>query len=200
MTTRWYAEKKHEHFYREAKKNGYRARSAYKLNQIQKKFNIIKKNDTILDLGAAPGGWGQIIQKIVGENGTIIGIDLLYVKPIPGIIFLQGDMTSADMRIEISDLLDEKKVDVVLSDMSPDISGNYGMDHLKSLYLCEKALETAEYFLKSGGCFICKLFAGEETSNFIKKVKPKFKYVKQFSPPASRKSSSEIYVVARGFI
>jgi len=197
MATRWYSEKKREHYYKQAKKDGYRARSAFKLKQIQKRFKILKKGSVVVDLGAAPGGWSQVAKEIVGENGTVVGIDLLPIKPIPGITFLQGDMTKESSVNELIEIVGDKKVDIVLSDMSPDISGNYSVDQARSVYLCEQALSTAELVLKSGGFFVCKIFQGEDLKDFIGKVGKSFINVKQFSPPASRKSSSEVYIIAK---
>jgi len=197
--TRWYSEKKREHFYKEAKRVGYRARSAFKLKQIQKKFRIIKKGDAVIDLGAAPGGWSQIARELVGEDGTVIGIDLLRVEPIIGVTFLQGDMTKEPTLQKIMQISGDNKADILLSDMSPNISGNYSIDQARSIYLCEQALKATENLLKDGGHFVCKVFAGEDTGKFIQEVHQKFKAVKCYSPPASRKSSSEIYVVARSY-
>ena len=197
MATRWYSEKKREHFYKEAKKVGYRARSAFKLKQIQKKFNILKEGNTVIDLGGAPGGWSQVAKEIVGENGTVIGIDLLRIEPISGITFLQGDMTDESSLEEIINTLDGGKADVVLSDMSPDISGNYSVDHARSIYLCEQVLMTAENVLKPDGHFICKVFDGEYLQDFIKMTKERYRKVNQYVPKASRKTSSEIYIVAK---
>jgi 23S rRNA (uridine2552-2'-O)-methyltransferase len=199
MSTRWYQEKKREHFYKEAKKVGYRARSAFKLKQIQNKFKLLKKGDIVIDLGAAPGGWSQVAKEIVGENGKIIGIDISPIQPINDITFLQGDMTEDASIQEIIELMDNQKADVVLSDMSPDISGNYSMDQARSIYLCEQALKTVEHILKSGGNFVCKVFVGEDLEDFVQKLNKKFNTVKRFSPSASRKSSSEIYIVAKKF-
>ena len=195
--TRWYSEKKREHFYKEAKRVGYRARSAFKLKQIQKKFRIIKKGDAVIDLGAAPGGWSQVAREIVGEDGTVIGIDLLRVEPIIGVTFLQGDMTKEPTLQKIVQIIGDDKADILLSDMSPNISGNYSIDQARSIYLCEEALKLTENLLKDGGHFVCKVFVGEDTGDFIHKVHQKFKAVKCYSPAASRKSSSEVYVVSR---
>ena len=199
MSTRWYREKKREHYYKQAKKTGYRARSAFKLLQIQKKFNIIQTGDTIVDLGAAPGGWSQVAKKLVGNDGKVIGIDLLHIVPLPDVVFLQGDMTQDSSIQEIKNNMNYEKADVILSDMSPDISGNYSLDQARSIYLCEKALETVENLLRPGGNFTCKVFAGEDLKTLTDEIKSKFKMVKQYSPPASRKSSSEIYIVAKGY-
>lgn len=197
--TRWYTEKKKEYFYNEAKRVGYRARSAFKLIQIQKKFNILRKDNIVIDLGAAPGGWSQVAKEIVGINGLVIGIDISLVKPISGITFLKGDITSEASVNELLDIIGGKKVDVVLSDMSPDISGNYSVDQARSVFLCEQALSTAELVIKLGGNFVCKVFEGEDLKDFLQKVQKKFRTLKQFSPEASRKSSSEIYIIAKFF-
>jgi len=197
--TRWYSEKKSEHFYKEAKRIGYRARSSFKLLQIQKKFNVLKKGDTVIDLGAAPGGWSQVAKEIVGENGTVIGIDISPISPLTDVTFLQGDMTKQSTLEELENVIGSKKVDVVISDMSPDISGNYSVDHARSVYLCEQALKTSEILLKLNGNFVCKVFSGEDLEDFIKKINKKFQVVKRYFPPASRKTSSEIYVIAKFF-
>ena len=197
--TRWYQEKKREHFYKEAKRKGYRARSAYKLRQIQNRFKILKRGNTVIDLGAAPGGWSQIAKEIVGDEGTVIGMDLSPMKPIQGVTFFRGDITKETSIQELIDILKEKKADTVISDMSPDISGNYSIDHARSIYLCEQALSTAGLVLKPNGNFLCKVFSGEELHDFIKKIKEKFSTVKLFNPTASRKSSSEIYIIAKSF-
>jgi len=197
--TRWYSEKKKEHFYKEAKRVGYRARSAFKLLQIQKRFNVLKPGNIVIDLGAAPGGWSQVAKEIVRNSGKVVGIDLSLIKPIHGITFLKGDMTKETSIKELIEVIGEKKADLVLSDMSPDISGNYSIDHARSVFLSKQALETAKLVLKPGGNFVCKVFSGEEMDKFIKNVKAHFKSVKRFSPVASRKSSSEEYIVAKHF-
>jgi len=195
--TRWYIEKKSEHFYKEAKRVGYRARSAFKLQQIQKKFNIFSKKDFVIDLGAAPGGWSQVAKELVGEYGSVIGIDILPIKPLLGVHLIQGDITEEETGEEINQQMNNKKADVVISDMSPDITGNYSVDQARSMWLCEKALGTSETMLKPGGHFICKIFEGQDTQKFVTKVKQHFNMVKKFSPTASRKSSSEIYLIAK---
>lgn len=197
--TRWYIEKKKEHFYKEAKRVGYRARSSFKLLQIQKKFNVIKKDDTVIDLGAAPGGWSQVAKEIVGEKGTVIGIDISPISPLFDVTFLEADMTKQSTIDELKIVIGNKAVDVVISDMSPDISGNYSVDHARSVFLSEQALKTAENLLKLNGNFVCKVFSGEDLEDFIKKINKKFQVVKRYFPPASRKTSSEIYVIAKFF-
>jgi len=197
--TRWYSEKKKEFFYNEAKREGYRSRSAFKLKQIQKKFKILKQGNTVMDLGAAPGGWSQVAKEIVGERGTVLGIDLSPIQPIKGITFLQGDIAKESSLQELIGLMEEKKADVIISDMSPNISGNYSVDHARSIFLCEQALITASTFLKAGGNFLCKVFEGEELPKLMKEINNKFGSVRIYSPPATRKSSSEIYIIAKSF-
>lgn len=197
--TRWYTEKKKEHFYQEAKRVGYRARSAFKLQQIQRRFHLIQKDDIIIDLGAAPGGWSQVAKDLVGKNGTVIGADLSAIKPLDDVFFIQGDITKPETIEQIMQTMKGKKADVVLSDMSPDISGNYSVDQARSAWLCGTALHIATQILRPGGHFLCKIFEGEDTKSFREKVKEQFIVVKTFSPEASRKSSSEVYIVAKSF-
>lgn len=197
--TRWYQEKKKEHFYKEAKKKGYRARSAYKLLQIQKKFQLINPGDIVIDLGAAPGGWSQVAHKLVQPNGFVIGVDLSSIKSYEDVFFIKGDMTKDETIQKIIEVVDFKPVSVVLSDMSPDISGNYSMDHARSIYLCSQALKTAQELLEPNGSFVCKVFMGDMLSDLVSEIKETFGFVKQFSPKASRKSSSEQYIIARSF-
>ena len=197
--TRWYRERKREHFYRAAKKEGYRSRAAYKLKQIQNRFHVIRKGDVVIDLGAAPGGWSQVAREIVGEKGLVVGIDLQSIKPIKDAFFIVGDMTKKETIEKIKEKIGNKKVDVIISDMSPNISGNYSLDHANSIWLAENALDFAKKFLKNNGNFICKVFEGELLKEFLNKVKADFEVVKLHSPLASRKSSSEIYVIAKIF-
>jgi 23S rRNA (uridine2552-2'-O)-methyltransferase len=197
--TRWYTEKKKEHFYKEAKKTGYRARSAFKLLQIQLRFKLIPKNGIVVDLGAAPGGWSQVAKEIVGEQGIVIGVDLSSIQPLENVQFIQGDITQAETVERIKNLMNNRRVDSVLSDMSPDISGCYSVDQARSAWLCECALHVADQILKPDGHFICKIFEGADTKTFIEKVKYRFRVVKTFSPEASRKSSSEIYIIGKSF-
>jgi 23S rRNA (uridine2552-2'-O)-methyltransferase len=197
--TRWYTEKKKEHYYKQAKKQGYRARSSFKLKQIQKKYGIISPGDTILDLGAAPGGWSQVATEVTGKEGLVISVDLERIYPIDNVIFYKGDITDAATLQWIKDTIGSREVNVVLSDMSPNISGNYSIDHAQSIFLSEHALQVVHALLTYKGNFICKVFMGESLQDFSNKIKPFFQSVKHFSPPASRKSSSEIYIICKSF-
>ncbi|MBU2565440.1 MAG: RlmE family RNA methyltransferase [Candidatus Thermoplasmatota archaeon] len=196
MTERWQREKKKEHYYRQAKKEGYRSRAAYKLKQINKKYNVIRKGDAVIDLGAAPGGWSQIAKEAVG-NGFVFGIDLEAIEPIEGVELLRGDLTKKEVVEHITSII--RKADVVISDMSANISGAYNVDHARSVYLCEHALSFAEKILKRGGNFVVKIFEGDMFKDYFEKVKNSFDYVKVCRPGATRKSSSEVYIIGKGF-
>lgn len=197
--TRWYSEKKREHYYKQAKKQGYRARSSYKLKQIQKKFHIISEGNVVLDLGAAPGGWSQVASEFVGKKGLVIGIDLFFIQPLEGVIFYKGDITKESTITWITSALDKREVNVVLSDMAPNISGNYSMDHAQSIFLNQHAFSVVKQVLSSQGHFVCKVFMGDLLQEFLDELKPSFSSIKHFSPPASRKSSSEVYIICKSF-
>ena len=195
--TRWLQTHKKEHFYKEAKRRGFRARSAFKLQQIQNRFHLFSMGDIVVDLGAAPGGWSQVAKDIVGPQGRVIGVDLLPITPLEGVVFLQGDISSSETFEALQKIVEDNLVDVVISDMSPDISGNYSIDQARSVWLCEQALQVADKLLKPGGHFLCKIFEGEDTPGFLAELRQRFYIVKPFSPSASRKSSSEVYIVAK---
>lgn len=200
--TRWFQERQREGYYRMAKKEGYRARSAYKLQQIIEKYGIVGDRDAVADLGAAPGGWSQVLVEAVGQDGVVIGVDLQRVKPIPGATFLRGDFTQRTTHDKMAELLaaeKRNKLDAVVSDMAPDMSGDYGTDQMRSIQLAEMALDFAQEQLRVGGHFACKVFEGTDFQQFREEVRKSFRSVYQFHPPASRRSSSEIYLVAKGF-
>ncbi|MEA2054495.1 MAG: RlmE family RNA methyltransferase [Candidatus Thermoplasmatota archaeon] len=195
MPTRWYRELKKERYYRSAKNEGYRARSAYKLLQINQKYRIIKRGDVVVDLGASPGGWSQVAVKL---GARVIAVDIQDMQPIEGVKFIRGDITDEETLEQLK--REAKDVDVVISDMSPNLSGNYVMDQARSVWLSRNALNVARILLRENGNFICKVFVGEDYSQFLKDVKEYFRVTKPYSPQASRKRSSEIYVVAKNFI
>ncbi len=197
MPTRWYREKKQEHYYKIAKKEGYRARSAFKLLQIQEKYHILKRGNTVIDLGAAPGGWCQVITEIVGD-GKVIAVDKEKMDSLPGVLCIRSDITKKDT-IDYLQKETEDPVDAVLSDLAPNITGNYSMDHANSVWLCTHALDIAQHLLKKNGVFVCKIFDGEDLQNFIRITAYRFFLVKPFVPMASRKRSSEVYIIAKGF-
>ena len=180
-------------FQRRARREGYRSRSVYKLMDIQKRSKIFRKDDTVLDLGAAPGGWSQIALEYIGEDGKLIGVDLQHILPLKGAQFLQGDIREPETRKELEKLV--PKVDVVLSDMSPKLSGNYSVDQARSVELASFALEIASE--RKANSFVVKVFEGSDFQDFRKAVIDEFGSVRTLSPEASRKQSSEVYLIAK---
>lgn len=202
----WQREKRRDHYYRSAKASGYRARSAYKLHQLDERFKLIKPGNVVVDLGCAPGGWAQVACEKVGVDGVVVGVDLAPVQPVLGATFIRGDMTKQSTVQKVLDRIEERTggnvsaVDLVISDMSPNISGNYSVDQARSYWLCKKALDFAEHVLKQGGHFVCKVFEGEDFPALRDALMERFGTVKTFFPPASRKESSEVYLVAKNML
>lgn len=208
MGKEWQRARKKDPYYKRAKSGGYRARSAFKLKQIQNKARLIKKGDVVVDLGAAPGGWTQVAVELADADegkGIVVGVDLERIRPVKGATLIQGDMTQRGTVMRVLDRLHERaggtagRVDVVISDMSPNISGNYSMDQANSYWLAHNAMQFAEQVLKRGGHFVAKIFEGEDFPTFREELLERFNSVRTFSPPASRKESSEIYIIAKGF-
>jgi len=196
MSKRWYKEHKKEHYYRTAKKMKYRSRAVFKLKHINEKFSVIKRGDNVVDLGAAPGGWSQAALEMVGEGGNIIAVDLDHITPLEGVKFIRGDMRD-DGTVE--NVLAEMQVaDVVISDMSPNISGIYSLDQARSFELAMCTLEFSRKVLRYGGNMVTKIFEGEDFTTFLGNAKKEFGFVKPFSPKASRSTSSEMYVICKG--
>lgn len=198
MGKRWLVERRHDFYYRKAKQLNYRSRASFKLHQINERFGIFKTGMSVVDLGAAPGGWLQIAKERVGPEGRVVGVDLQYIAPIEGVSTIKGDMTKKETVDELMALLDGK-ADVVISDMSPNISGNYSIDHARSVDLCKHALDFACHTLRPGGSLVMKIFEGDLLNEFLAEVRRDFSSVRLHSPKASRSSSSEIYIVAKGF-
>ena len=187
-----------DHYRKLAKENMYRSRAVYKLSQINKSHHILKEGMKVVDIGAAPGGWLQIASKIIGPYGTIIGIDLKKIEPIPNVITIVGNIENEE---DINNLLKiiNGKVDVVLSDLSPNVSGLWEMDQLKQIDLSKKALEFTKKVLRENGSALFKVFQGENSADFIKELKNSFINVIITKPDASRKQSSEVYVICKKY-
>ena len=187
-------------FYRRAKKEGYRSRAAYKLIELNRRFHLIRPGDRVVDLGAAPGGWLQVASRLVGKEGRVIGLDIQPIEAFEeeNIFLLQGDISSEEIRRKVAELLGAG-ADCVLSDLSPRLSGIRDADISRSLELGRSALKFASDLLKPGGNFLVKTFVGEELNLFSLELKERFRLVERTRPEATRKGSSEIYFVARGF-
>ncbi len=179
---------------------GYPSRATYKLSELDDKYHFIKSGMTVIDLGAAPGGWSTVAKERVGEKGRVIALDLLEMAPTVGVEFIQGDFTENHVLDELLALVDKQPVDLVISDMAPNLSGNKGIDQPRAIYLVELAFDLAEKVLRPGGTFLFKIFHGEGLDEFVKQLKPHFKLVKYCKPDASRAKSSEIFILATDFM
>lgn len=185
----------------QAKQQGYRSRSAYKIIQIQEKFNLFKKGSKVVDLGAAPGGWSQAVSQIICSNDQallLFALDLLDMEPIPGVRMIKGDFLDINVQQEVSCAF-EGKVDVVMSDIAPNTTGERTTDHIRIIALCEQAFDFAKQHLNEKGSFVAKIFQGGTEHTLLKEIKRYFKIVKHFKPQASRQESSEMYLIATGF-
>lgn len=196
MPKAWIQERKRDYYYRKAKEEKYRSRAAYKLLQAAKKYHFIKVGDVVIDLGAAPGGWTQAARKIVGSKGFVLGIDVKPIEPFQerNIKTIIGDITEPDTTRQILEML-PRKADAIISDVSPNISGIWELDHARQIDLAQKALEIALKTLKPCGNFFVKVFQGDMLNDFIRMVKQHFEDVKIIKPKASRAKSSEIFIL-----
>jgi 23S rRNA (uridine2552-2'-O)-methyltransferase len=195
----WVQERKQEHYYRLAKKLRYRSRASFKLMQIDDRFGIFREGDSVVDLGASPGGWLQVAKGRVGDKGKVVGVDLVYIRPLEGVITIVGDITEDSTMRELLEAVGGK-VDVVLSDMAPNIGGSYSTDHARSVDLCMHAVEVCDRVLKKGGKMVMKVFMGDMMDSLVKELESRFTSVKIHSPAASRDSSSEVYIISKGFL
>jgi len=193
---RWMHEHLNDEYVKKAQKEGYRSRSVYKLLEIIEKNQIINKGDRILDLGAAPGGWSQVARKIVGKSGQVIASDILSIEEISGVNFLQGDFTEQSVYDELITLTEGSSIDIVLSDMAPNMSGQLSVDQPKSMYLAELAIDLAVKTLSKNGHFIVKIFQGDGFDDYVKNARKVFKKVSIIKPKASRPRSKEVYLLA----
>ncbi|XID75464.1 23S rRNA (uridine(2552)-2'-O)-methyltransferase RlmE [Alkanindiges sp. WGS2144] len=194
----WMREHLDDPFVKRAHKDGYRARAAYKLLEIQEKYNIIKPGMTVVDLGAAPGSWSQVAGKLVGSKGLVIASDILPMDALPDVTFLQGDFREQEVFDELLKILNGRQVDVVISDMAPNTSGNTSVDQPRMIYLCELALDFATRVLGVKGQFLVKVFQGEGFDEYRKSVVDTFDVLKTSKPAASRARSKEVYLLGQG--
>jgi 23S rRNA (uridine2552-2'-O)-methyltransferase len=183
-----------------AQAQGYRSRAVFKLKEIQDKDQLIKPGMNIIDLGAAPGGWSQFARQMAGKKDSIIALDILPMDPLEGVDFILGDFREQSILDQLYALLDGAPVNLVMSDMAPNMSGNKGVDQPRAIYLGELALETAKTVLAKDGVFLVKLFHGAGFEDFFKEVQQSFTKVVIRKPKASRPRSNEVYILAKGFI
>lgn len=195
----WLKEHHDDIFVQRAQKEGYRSRAVYKLMEINDKDQILRRGMSVLDLGSAPGGWSQVAAKLVGEAGRVVASDILSMDALPDVVFVQGDFTEQETYDRIVASLKDKPLDVVLSDMAPNMSGMPEVDQPRSMYLVELATELAERALAPGGAFITKVFQGEGFEPWFRQIRDRFDRVTTRKPSASRPRSREVYIVASGF-
>ena len=197
--SRWLKEHFDDVYVQEAHKQGLRSRASFKIEEIQGKDRIIRSGYNVVDLGAAPGGWSQYAVTCIGETGRVVACDILPMDPIFGVDFLQGDFREQEVLDQLLSIVGDTKVDVILSDMAPNMSGNLGVDQPRAMYLVELAYEMCNQILKKNGSFVVKVFHGEGSEQYLRTLRQSFKEVKVRKPDASRARSREVYFVCLGF-
>lgn len=195
---RWLSEHFADEYVKQAQALGYRSRAVFKLKELDERDKLLKPGMVVVDLGAAPGGWSQYAAQRIGKKGAIIALDLLPVEDLPKVIFIQGDFREEVVLDRLREALAGRPVDIVLSDMAPNMSGNRGVDQARGMHLAEQALDTARELLKPGGDFLTKLFQGPDVDEYVRTVRGLFAKVSVRKPKASRDRSPEVYLVGRG--
>ncbi|WP_038330033.1 RlmE family RNA methyltransferase [Kingella kingae] len=193
----WMHEHVNDPYVQRAQKDGYRARAAYKLLEINEKDKLIKNGTVLADLGSAPGSWSQIAAKLVGKEGKVFALDILPMDALDGVDFIQGDFREESVLAQFENLLGNRSLDLVICDMAPNMSGSVVMDQARSFYLCELALDFAQNHLKTGGNFLVKVFQGSGYQEYMAAMKTVFATVQTRKPDASRNRSSEIYLLGK---
>lgn len=199
MPKTWLKQHRRDYYYKKAKEEKYRSRAAYKLLQAINKYQFMKPNDVVVDLGAAPGGWLQVSSRIVGEEGIVLGVDIKEVDPLPesNICTILGDVIDQEIANQILAIL-PRPADVVISDVSPNLSGVWELDHARQIDLARRSLQIAFAVLRQGGNFFVKIFQGDMSEDFVAEVKNCFTRAEIVKPPASRAKSAEMYVLGVG--
>ena len=192
---RWLAEHFDDHYVKLSQQQGLRSRAAFKLTELDEKYQLLRRGMRVVDLGSAPGSWTQVVQRALGETGQIIAMDILPMDPIPGVRFIQGDFTEDGPLALLEEELQGQNVDLVLSDMAPNMSGMGAVDQPRAMYLAELALAFAEKWLEPGGSFVVKVFHGEGFDSFVQETRSMFEKVQVRKPSASRPRSREVYVL-----
>lgn len=193
----WLNEHVNDHYVHLAQKEGYRARAAYKLLEINDKDHLLKPGTVVADLGSAPGSWSQVAAKLVGEAGQVFALDILPMEPVPGVVFIQGDFREEAVLAAYEKVLANRALDLVICDMAPNMSGNSVTDQARSFYLAELALDFAANHLKNGGDFLVKVFQGAGYQEYTTAMKAVFGQVQVRKPKASRNRSNEIFLLGR---
>ena len=195
----WLREHFDDQYVKQSKIDGYRTRASYKLLELNEKDRLFRQGMTVVDLGAAPGGWSQVAVQLVGHNGIVVASDILPMNPVAGVTFIQGDFTEEEVYNRILDTMAGRLADLVISDMAPNMSGVKSADQPRAMYLCELALDLAGRVLRPGGDFLIKIFQGEGFAEYHKQTRQMFDKVQMRKPLSSRDRSREQYLLARGF-
>jgi 23S rRNA (uridine2552-2'-O)-methyltransferase len=195
----WLQRHVNDPYVRQAQKDGYRSRSAYKLIELNEKDRLFRPGMRVLDLGSAPGGWSQVAGRLVGEKGRVLATDILPMEPLKNVDFIQGDFTDEAVVSRLLEWLGGQKFDVVVSDIAPNITGIDSADQASSMYFLELALDTVRRALKPGATFVAKMFQGAGSDDYLRQLRASFDKVLIRKPAASRPKSREVYVVAKGF-
>lgn len=198
-SSRWLAEHESDPYVLQARKLGYRSRAVFKLQEILEKDRLLRQGIVVVDLGAAPGGWSQYLRPLLGPRGRIVALDILPMEPLPGVEVIVGDFRETAVLEELERRAGSQAIDLVLSDMAPNLSGVDAADQAASVHLCELALDFARMHLKNGGAFVVKVFQGEGFDAFLKQCRASFEQVSIRKPKASRPRSREVYLVARNY-
>lgn len=196
-SSRWLAEHENDPYVKEARKQGYRSRAVFKLKEIAERDHLLRPGMVVVDLGAAPGGWSQLARPLLGPKGRLIALDILPMDPLPDVDLITGDFREEAVLRELEQRVGQKAVDLVLSDMAPNVSGIDSADQVGQLYLCELALDFARQHLRTGGDFLAKVFQGEGFETYLKMLRQDFESVTIRKPRASRPRSREVYLLAR---
>lgn len=196
---RWLKEHFDDQYVKRSKESGYRSRASFKLLEIDQKDHLLKPGATVVDLGAAPGGWSQVAAECVGERGRVVASDILSMDPLAGVEFIQGDFTEEAVLERILSALGGERADLVISDMAPNMSGNASIDQPAAMYLVELALDLAREVLKPGGQYLVKVFQGEGFDAYLRDMRESFGSVVTRKPDASRARSREVYLLGKGF-
>ncbi|MFZ5699328.1 MAG: 23S rRNA (uridine(2552)-2'-O)-methyltransferase RlmE [Pseudomonadota bacterium] len=198
-SSRWLQEHFNDPYVRQAQEQGYRSRAVFKLLEIQEKDRLLRPGMTVIDLGAAPGGWSQVAAGLVGDKGLVIASDILPMEPLPGVHFVLGDFREEAVFAALLAVLGDRQADLVISDMAPNMSGERSVDQPRAMYLAELALELARRVLRPGGDLLLKTFQGEGVDAYRKEMRQSFRQLLVRKPGASRARSSEVYLLGRGF-
>ena len=194
---RWLSEHFSDEYVRQAQALGYRSRAVFKLKELDEREGLLKPGRVVVDLGAAPGGWSQYAAGRLGKSGVIIALDILPMEELPNVTFIEGDFREESVLAQLMDVLGGRAVDLVLSDMAPNMSGNRNVDQARGMHLAELALETAREILRPGGDYVTKLFQGPDVDDYVRSVRSLFGKVSVRKPKASRDRSPEVYLVGR---